>query len=144
MHFYLETNTLTQNKLIVAHVLAHCDFFKNNVRFSNTRRDMVESMTATAERIASYERSYGKDEVEQFLDAVLSIQEHIDPSLLRPHLQYEEEEDEEEIILRKTPYDDLWSLDEVEKEAEPKKRKRNSHQAPKKIFYYSLSNIVGN
>jgi len=130
--FLLETNTLTQNKLIVAHVLAHCDFFKNNVRFSNTRRDMVESMTATAERIASYERRYGKDEVEQFLDAVLSIQEHIDPSLLRPHLQYEEEEDEEEIILRKTPYDDLWSLDEVEKEAEPKKRKRKFPPSPEK------------
>lgn len=94
--FLLESNTLTQNKLIVAHVLAHCDFFKNNIRFSNTRRDMVESMTATAERIASYEREYGKYEVEQFLDAVLSIQEHIDPSLVRPHLIYEEEEDEVE------------------------------------------------
>ena len=53
--FLLDTNSLIQNKLIVAHVLAHCDFFKNNVRFSNTRRDMVESMTATAERIADYE-----------------------------------------------------------------------------------------
>ncbi len=80
--FLLDTNSLTQNKLIIAHVLAHCDFFKNNVRFSNTRRDMVESMTATAERIASYEREYGKEEVEQFLDAILAIQEHIDPSLL--------------------------------------------------------------
>ena len=35
--------------------LAHCDFFKNNIRFSNTRRDMVESMSATAERLAYYE-----------------------------------------------------------------------------------------
>ena len=55
MHFYLIQIRLIQNKLIIAHVLAHCDFFKNNVRFSNTRRDMVESMTATAERIANYE-----------------------------------------------------------------------------------------
>ena len=42
---------------------------------------MVESMTATAERIADYEMVYGKDEVERFLDAVLAIQEHIDPSM---------------------------------------------------------------
>ena len=70
--FLLDTNTLIQNKLIIAHVLAHCDFFKNNIRFSNTRRDMVESMTATAERIADYELRYGKEEVERFLDAVLS------------------------------------------------------------------------
>ena len=33
---------------------------------------MVESMTATAERIADYEMIYGKEEVESFLDAVLS------------------------------------------------------------------------
>jgi stage V sporulation protein R len=125
--FLLESNTLTQNKLIVAHVLAHCDFFKNNVRFSNTRRDMVESMTATAERIASYERQYGKYEVEQFLDAVLSIQEHIDPSLIRPQLLYEEEEEgEEENIILPTPYDDLWKLDErlEEKKEQPKKQKK--------------------
>src|SRR5690625_6350600 len=81
--FLLDTNSLVQNKLIIAHVLAHCDFFKNNVRFSNTLRDMVESMTATAERIAHYEMVHGKDEVERFLDAILSIQEHIDPSIVR-------------------------------------------------------------
>ncbi len=52
--------------------------------FQNTKRDMVESMTATAERIADYEMIHGKEEVEAFLDAVLAIQEHIDPSLVRP------------------------------------------------------------
>ncbi|KOS71502.1 stage V sporulation protein R [Lysinibacillus contaminans] len=118
--FLLNTNSLIQNKLIIAHVLAHCDFFKNNVRFSNTRRDMVESMTATAERIAHYEMSYGKDEVEQFLDAVLAIQEHIDPSIIRPKmLASDYEEDEEEIIEQKTLYDDLWKLDEKETEPKP-------------------------
>ncbi|AHN23366.1 SpoVR family protein [Lysinibacillus sphaericus] len=122
--FLLDTNSLTQNKLIIAHVLAHCDFFKNNVRFSNTRRDMVESMTATAERIASYEREYGKEEVEQFLDAILAIQEHIDPSLLRPKLSSEDEEqDEEDVITSKSPYDDLWNLDTKEKEQRPVRRK---------------------
>src|SRR5699024_81025 len=84
--FLLDTNSLIQNKMIVAHVLAHCDFFKNNARFANTRRDMVESMTATAERIADYEMIHGKEEVEEFLDAVLAVQEHIDPSLVRPRL----------------------------------------------------------
>lgn len=123
--FLLDTNTLTQNKLIIAHVLAHCDFFKNNVRFSNTRRDMVESMTATADRIASYERLYGKDEVEQFLDAILAIQEHIDPSLVRPKLlDYEDEIEEDEIFVAKTPYDDLWDLDKKEELKSPIRYKR--------------------
>ncbi|MGE7943229.1 SpoVR family protein [Lysinibacillus xylanilyticus] len=132
--FLLDTNTLTQNKLIIAHVLAHCDFFKNNVRFSNTRRDMVESMTATAERIAGYEREYGKDEVEQFLDAVLAIQEHIDPSLLRPKLSWNTEvESEEEILPAKSPYDDLWRLDDKEKEYKLIRRKiKNFPPRPEK------------
>lgn len=122
--FLLDTNTLTQNKLIIAHVLAHCDFFKNNVRFSNTRRDMVESMTATAERIAGYEREYGKDEVEQFLDAVLAIQEHIDPSIMRPKLSWSEEDElEEEKAPIKSPYDDLWSLEEKDKVYKPIRRR---------------------
>ncbi|MFA8439068.1 SpoVR family protein [Pueribacillus sp. YX66] len=124
--FLLDTNSLIQNKLIVAHVLAHCDFFKNNVRFSKTRRDMVESMTATAERVAHYEMVHGKEEVEKFLDAVLSIQEHIDPSLMGPTLQYEQYEEIEESIQKNTPYDDLWGLDDFnreDKEIKPKRKK---------------------
>src|SRR5690625_1346812 len=54
--FLLDTNSLIQNKLIVAHVLAHSDFFKNNNYFYQTRTDMVESMSATSERIESYEQ----------------------------------------------------------------------------------------
>jgi len=38
--FLLESNSLLQNKLIVAHVLAHSDFFKNNAYFSLTNRNM--------------------------------------------------------------------------------------------------------
>src|SRR5690606_37924425 len=91
---------------------------KNNVRFSNTRRDMVESMTATAERIVQYELIYGKDEVEKFIDAVLAIQEHIDPSIIRTDLEEEEEQTIERIEKKKTPYDDLWEMD-YKKKSEP-------------------------
>ncbi|HWO78299.1 MAG TPA: SpoVR family protein [Bacillus sp. (in: firmicutes)] len=130
--FLLDSNTLIQNKLIVAHVLAHCDFFKNNVRFQNTKRDMIESMSATAERIRQYEIQYGKEEVEKTLDAVLAIEEHIDPSLMRPKLAWslsdiEWEEGEEETA--KSPYDDLWSLDEKPK---PKERKKKHKKFPPK------------
>src|SRR5699024_9309009 len=133
--FLLDTNSLIQNKLIIAHVLAHCDFFKNNVRFTNTRRDMVESMTATAERIESYELIHGRDEVERFLDAVLSIQEHIDPSLIRPKLPDYAEENEEETPQQstvKTPYDDLWALDEMKREKKPQLVKKRQKKFPPK------------
>ncbi|MGP4061890.1 SpoVR family protein [Halobacillus litoralis] len=114
--FLLNSNSLIQNKLIVAHVLAHCDFFKNNARFQNTKRDMVESMAATAERVATYDKIYGKQQVESFLDAVLAIQEHIDPSLVRPKLSWSMEEEESEEKPQQTVYDDLWKIDESSSE----------------------------
>lgn len=131
--FLLDTNSLIQNKLIIAHVLAHSDFFKNNVRFQNTKRDMVESMAATAERVRQYEIEYGKIEIERFLDAVLSIEEHIDPSLLRPSLDWSlDDEEEEEEIRRKTEYDDLWLLDERHEPKPPKKKKKSFPPKPEK------------
>ncbi|WP_430149283.1 SpoVR family protein [Paenibacillus rhizolycopersici] len=119
--FLLEGNSLIQNKLIVAHVLAHCDFFKNNMRFSATNRDMVESMSATAERISRYELAYGASTVESFIDAVLAVQEHVDPQLIKP-MRYDKRRQMEEKLRRakdgrygqvkEGAYDDLWSLDE--------------------------------
>jgi stage V sporulation protein R len=133
--FLLDSNSLIQNKLIVAHVLAHCDFFKNNVRFRNTKRDMVESMAATAERIRRYEIQYGKPEVEKFLDAVLAIDEHIDPSLMRPKLAWSMEDlDDEDIDISPapTPYDDLWNMDDNNKNKDKKKSKKQFPPKPEK------------
>ena len=76
--FLLEGNRLTQNKLVIGHVYAHVDFFKNNYYFSHTPKDMVERMAAHAEKIRDYELRYGRERVERTLDAVLAIQEHVD------------------------------------------------------------------
>ncbi len=143
--FLLDGNSLIQNKLIVAHVLAHCDFFKNNARFSRTNRNMVESMSATAERVRQYEMEFGTDEIESFLDSVLAIQEHVDPSLLKSSArtygmsresmgrygggtERRTEVNQHRPKLNtgpnnspappKTTYDDLWSLDEDFRNAE--------------------------
>ncbi|MDO7907344.1 SpoVR family protein [Paenibacillus sp. JX-17] len=118
--FLLDGNSLIQNKLIVAHVLAHCDFFKNNARFSASNRNMVESMSATADRIASYELEHGTEAVESFIDAVLGIQEHVDPQLIKPRRLDKQRYMEMKIKQQKAKpkpiksgeYDDLWSLDE--------------------------------
>ncbi|MEK3867871.1 SpoVR family protein [Paenibacillus sp. FSL H7-0716] len=119
--FLLDGNSLIQNKLIVAHVLAHCDFFKNNMRFSMSNRDMVESMSATADRIAGYSVTYGTDAVESFIDSVLAIQEHIDPSLIQPrklgktHLLEAKMKELKDATpggsKSSNPYDELWNLD---------------------------------
>ncbi|MCY7670395.1 SpoVR family protein [Bacillus altitudinis] len=137
--FLLDNNSLVQNKLIVAHVLAHCDFFKNNCRFQNTKRDMVESMSAAAERIKEYEHIHGTKEVESFLDAVLALQEHIDPSLVRSKLSWnldDEDEYEEDKPKRQTPYDDLWGMDEPKTRAKKKTIKQFPPKPEKDILLF--------
>lgn len=133
--FLLDTNRLIQNKLIIAHVLAHSDFFKNNLRFMNTRRDMVESMTATAERISAYEREYGKDKVESFLDAILGIQEHIDPTLM-PRTDEVIGKD----VIRKTAYDDLWQIGEKEMPIAKKKSPKIPATPEKDLLFFIEQN----
>lgn len=140
--FLLDTNSLIQNKLIIAHVLAHSDFFKNNIHFKNTRKDMVESMAATAERIAQYERTHGQETVEKFLDAVLSIQEHIDPSLLSARKN-------NSIVpqqLKSAPYDDLWQLDkDIVKNNTPEKKEKKLPPTPEKdllLFMEQHSHVL--
>ncbi|KGT72831.1 stage V sporulation protein R, partial [Bradyrhizobium japonicum] len=147
--FLLDGNSLIQNKLIVAHVLAHCDFFKNNVRFSNTNRDMVESMAASSERIRQYEIIHGKEAVESLLDACLAVQEHIDPSLLRPKLRWKREDEStaQKPVKkeRSSPYDDLWRLDRQESEEENTKPVKRFPPQPEKdllLFIQEYSGIL--
>lgn len=130
--FLLDGNSLIQNKLIVAHVLAHCDFFKNNARFSASNRNMVESMSATADRISQYELEYGTEAVESFIDAVLAIQEHVDPQLIKPqHLDKQrymelkmKQQKETKVIRPPGRYDDIWAIGEPVESAEVQQQQK--------------------
>ncbi|ACZ40678.1 SpoVR family protein [Sphaerobacter thermophilus] len=115
--FLLETNTVLQNKLVAAHVLAHSDFFANNAHFAKTSRRMVDTVSLNADRIRRYEFEHGTDEVERLLDAALSIQEHIDPYITPEDVQPAKPEAPRRPA---STYDDLFRLDERgEPEPEP-------------------------
>src|SRR5437764_10755141 len=86
--FLLENNTILQNIVVAAHVLAHVDFFKHNAYFQRSDRQMLETASVHAARIRQYEFEYGKQAVEDLLDAVLSIDDHVDPRL---HIPAEQE-----------------------------------------------------
>jgi stage V sporulation protein R len=75
--FLLDTNDALENTMIMAHVLGHTDFFKNNMYFAKTNRRMTESVTVHADRINRYEFEHGQLAVEQFLDAALSLKEFV-------------------------------------------------------------------
>jgi stage V sporulation protein R len=111
--FLMEQNDLLQNKLVVAHVLGHTDMFKNNVYFRHTPPNMINKVSVNADRIRQYEYDHGSLEVERFLDAVLAIQEHIDPNFrIKPEAEVELSDDEKRKKgSPETPYDDLWKLE---------------------------------
>jgi len=116
--FLLDSNKLLQNKMVVAHVVGHVDFFKNNAYFSHTNRQMIEGAAINAERIRRYEFEHGTDEVERFLDAVLSIEENIDPNLFirkKPATAQVEKKE----TPRPGPYDDLFDIGRHKTEAHP-------------------------
>lgn len=131
--FLMEMNNLLQNTFVAAHVFGHTDFFKNNAYFQHTSRRMIDKVSVHAERIAKYEFDHGKDVVERFLDAALSIQEHIDYNLF---LHGEEEGPTEEEAKKKpsTEYDDIWGLDEKARKAEEERDRRpgKPHKFPEK------------
>ncbi|OEF97769.1 hypothetical protein BHF68_13855 [Desulfuribacillus alkaliarsenatis] len=153
--FLLDGNNLIQNKLVSAHVLGHSDFFKNNNRFRNTSRNMIESMSVAAERIRSYELEYGIQTVEEFLDSVISIQEHIDPTLFRntnknnsANEHVNKKKSELTSSARATEYDDLWELDDRQYEKENNDRKPrlsackkfNKEVTEKDLLYFIMEN----
>jgi stage V sporulation protein R len=76
--YLLESNSFTDHKLVMCHVSGHCDFFKNNFAFSHTNRKMMDEMANHATRIRRYIDWYGVEEVERFVDRVLSIDNLID------------------------------------------------------------------
>lgn len=78
--FLLNSNSDVDNLTVIAHAYAHNDFFKNNVWFSKTNRNMMNEMANHGIRIRRYCTKYGRDKAINFLDLALSIQFLIDPS----------------------------------------------------------------
>ena len=121
--FLLENNSVLQNKVVAAHVLAHVDFFKNNLYFEHTNRSMLETVNINAERLRRYEFEHGREAVEKLLDAVLSIQEHIDANPRLRKAPPEPQKGRRGDGRPTTAYDDLFRLGEVVEKPvdEPKK-----------------------
>jgi stage V sporulation protein R len=121
--FLLDVNDMLSHKLVVAHVYGHSDFFKNNIYFEHTDRRMIELARLHAERIRQYEAQYGPLVVEQFLDAVLSIEEHIDPVLPTHGSLRSTEPSREEPPPSGDTYEDIFYMVQPKPKPQPKPRK---------------------
>jgi len=74
-----ESNSVTDQKLVMAHVYGHADFFRNNCWFSKTNTKMMDEMANHSTRVRRHIERQGQDVVERFIDACLSIEHLIDP-----------------------------------------------------------------
>jgi stage V sporulation protein R len=97
--YLLEGNSLTDQKLVMAHVYGHVDFFKNNFCFRATdldtggrttdpaqrpkdyapNRRWIDKMANHGARIRKHVARHGINKVEEFVDHCLSLENLIDP-----------------------------------------------------------------
>lgn len=100
-HAYLvDENSIAENTLVVAHVIGHADFAKNNHLFSRFMEmaggHILEQAAERAHTIEVALAEHGQERVEAILDAALSLEPHIDINqpLHRPTRPLHEKTDE--------------------------------------------------
>lgn len=96
--YLLEGNSLTDQKLVMAHVCGHVDFFKNNFCFRTTDLDRrgtidpskraatydpdrrwIDKMANHGARINRHIERHGINKIEAFIDQCLSLENLLDP-----------------------------------------------------------------
>jgi stage V sporulation protein R len=155
--YLLEGNSLTDQKLVMAHVYGHVDFFKHNFCFRSTDLDQqgtvidpvrrsstydpdrrwIDKMANHGSRIARHIERHGINKVEAFIDQLLSLENLIDPWMPfsgKPLPKKDEDEGEEEPVevprLRANEYMD--SFINPEDYLEAKKKKLEEKQKPER------------
>jgi len=143
--YLLDSNQEIDQKIVMAHVYGHSDFFKNNLWFAHTNRKMMDEMANHGARIRRHMDKHGEDKVEDFIDACLSLENLIDPHLpgIRrrpvspPPAKSEPEEDTSEHIqpgkLKAKEYMDTF-INPPEVLARESERLKAEAQARKKRF----------
>jgi stage V sporulation protein R len=106
--YLLEGNSMVDQKLVMAHVYAHVDFFKNNFAFRITDqgtnpqdgssiRKWIDTMANHGSTVRRWAKRIGVEEVEAFIDVCLSLENLIDPQKpFAPKQERKEQEVDEE------------------------------------------------
>ncbi|MBI2982148.1 MAG: SpoVR family protein, partial [Deltaproteobacteria bacterium] len=76
--YLLRSNSLIDQKMVMAHVYGHSDFFKNNQYFAHTNRKMMDEMGNHRAKVQRYVNRLGLNRVESFVDRSLSLENLID------------------------------------------------------------------
>lgn len=109
--YLLHSNTVMDQKMVMAHVYGHSDFFKNNFYFSHTNRKMMDEMANHKTKVKQYIDRHGWDTIENFIDICLSLENLIDT-----HSPF---------LRRKAKYDDFTSGDQQPSQVKRLKSKKS-------------------
>ena len=93
--YLLDNNLMVDQKLVIAHVFGHVDFFKNNIWFGPTNRKMLDQTANHAVRVQRHIDRHGHDVVEEWIDTCLSLENLIDPH--RHHIRRSRSRSEAEL-----------------------------------------------
>ncbi len=108
--YLLDGNAMVDQKLVMAHVYAHVDFFKNNFTFGKTDqgrhaesgepiRKWIDTMANHGAIIRKWSNRIGPEKLEEFIDLCLTLENLIDPQAevyvqsVRERAESDEEED---------------------------------------------------
>lgn len=86
--YFLDANPEENQKAVTAHAcVGHNDFFKNNVWFQDIPKNLHHKFGDNAARMEEIQLEFGKEKVDQFLEACLSMDNLFD--LLQPLVLFE-------------------------------------------------------
>jgi stage V sporulation protein R len=150
--YLLEGNSLVDQKLVMAHVYAHVDFFKNNFYFRATDqgrtqegeavRKWVDTMANHGAIVRRWSNRIGIDTVEEFIDNCLSLENLIDPQFpfqpgkkqKAPALDEEEDDQPEEPSLLRVDRDYMEPFINPDEFVEEQKQKLAEEKEKAKKF----------
>jgi len=149
--YLLECNHMVDQKIVMAHVHGHCDFFKNNIWFSKTNRKMMDTMANHATKIRKYIDKYGLEAVESFIDLCLSIDDLIDHHSLFIERRPKHSEKQEELpVVKKLASSDYMDdfinpkefleSQQHKLEEERRKRRRFPEEPQKDVLLFLIEN----
>lgn len=121
-----ESNSVTDQKLVMAHVYGHADFFKHNFWFSRTDRKMMDQVANHATRVRRHIERHGHETVERFIDACLSIEHLIDPHSMFMRRDERTREPQERFEPERFPAKDY--MDPFINPARELERQREAHE----------------
>ena len=152
--YLLRCNQMVDQKLVMAHVYGHNDFFKNNIWFSKTNRKMMDETANHGNRIRSYMERVGEEVVEGFIDSCLSLENLIDmhsPFIKRrddaSRYDFHPDKDEEQGVRKFQSKDymdsyvnppDYLKQQAVAKEAEKQKTRQFPDHPERDVLFFLL------